>query len=356
MARAGGLGGRSAVWLLAIVMGLVVTGCSRSSATIEIPARSTTAPPSSVSSTAVPSTTVPNSSATETSVSTSTTAPGNDGSEGGGDNAGFVSAVDRSEAALAAAAGGSYGKEEFGMTMEELTRRIEEVEQAIGACMAEAGFEYVPVDFSTVRKAMTSDKSAPGLTASQYLAQYGHGITTQPDKPIVRIGLGEQNRKIFDGLRPEDQVAYLHTLLGEDPNATFAFGLESENFSRTGGCTRTAIEQFYNPQELDAQYFNPADAYILADPRSQAALVEYQSCMADGGFPYAHPDDIDVDLQIRYDSITKGRDPAELTGPDAEALARLQAEELAVTAANQTCETTKLEPVLDRVQAELFGR
>lgn len=347
-------GGRMTLWLASIVVGFAIAGCSGSNGTIEIPGSSKPTPASGTVSTVDLSTSVASDSAAGTSVVTSTTSP-RDSTSGGDDTDSFVSAVDRSAAALAAAAGGTYGKEEFGMTMAQLTRRIDDVEQAIGMCMADAGFEYIPVDFSTVRKAMTSDKSAPGLSPSQYLATYGHGITTQPDRPIVRIGLGEQNREIFDALRPEDQVAYLHTLLGEDKNATFAFGLESENLSRTGGCTRTAIEQYFSPQELEAQYFNPADAYILADPRSQAALVDYQACMVDAGFPYPHPDDLDVDLQIRYDSITKGRDPAELTGPDAEALARLRAEELAVTAANETCETTKLEPVLDRVQADLFG-
>jgi len=340
-----------------VATALILGACSSNSNTIEIP--TSDSPVTSIDSTGGSSSTDGSTIVSDTAGTTSVPAAPSEDSASGGPGAvsdGYVSAIDRSTAALETAGGGTYGKEEFGMTMEQLTKRIGGVEEQIGVCMAEAGFEYIPVDFSTVRKAMTSDKSAPGLSPAEYLAQYGHGITTQPDKPIVRIGLGDKNRKIFDSLRPEDQTAYLHILLGQHENATFAFGLESEKFSRTGGCTRTAIERSFTPTEMETTYFNPADAYILADPRSQAALVDYAACMADAGYSYQHPDDVDFDLQVRYDSITQGRDSAEVTGSGLEALTRLQSEEIAVTAVNQRCETTVLEPVLDRVQADLFGR
>ena len=268
----------------------------------------------------------------------------------------FVSAIDRAITALDPAQDQTFGTEEFGMSMAELTSVIDQVEHRIGKCMANAGFEYIPVDFSTVRQAMSSDKTAAGFSAGQYLAEFGHGITTQPDKPIVRIGIGEQNRRIFDNQAPADQVAYERTLLGEDRNATFAFSLEVENFSRTGGCTRSAIEQVFTPDELAVTYFNPADAYIMSDPRAQEALAAYASCMTDAGFIYQHPDDIDFDLQIRYNSITQGRDPEELGESQQAALAALQQEELAIAAANFGCETSVLEPVLDRIETEVFGR
>lgn len=269
---------------------------------------------------------------------------------------GYVPAEARAAAAAEAALGGQFGTEEFGLTMSELTERAEQVESLISQCMAEAGFEYVPVDFTTIRKAMTSDKSAPGLSGSEYLREYGHGITTQPDKPIVEIGLGDQNRRILDGLSETDQVAYERTLWGENTDATFAFGLESEDFSRTGGCTRSAIEQVFDPDELAATYFNPADALILLDPRAQAALDEFAACMSDAGFAYRHPDDVDIDLQLRYDTLVQGRSPDELTAVEAAELAALQEEERAVTAASDTCELRHLEPVLDRIEEEFFGR
>lgn len=272
------------------------------------------------------------------------------------DQGGYVSATDRAKAAAESAIGGQYGAEEFGLTMKVLTSRAESVEQLIGECMAAAGFEYVPVDFTTIRRAMTSDKSAPGMSSGEYLRQFGHGITTQPEKPIVRIGLGDRNRSILDALPETDQVAYLRTLFGEDTNATLAFALESEDFSRTGGCTRAAIEQVFEAHELSSTYFNPADALILQDPRAIAALEAYAACMSEAGFVYRHPDDVDIDLQIRYDALVQGRDPDELTGAALTSLQALQEEERQVAVASDGCEIQHLEPVLDRIEEEFYGR
>ena len=268
----------------------------------------------------------------------------------------YVSAETRAARAAEAVLGKQFGTEEFGLTMNELSVRAEEVESLIAQCMAGAGFEYVPVDFTTIRKAMTSDKSAPGLSSSEYLREYGHGITTQEEKPIVSLGLGDQNRRTLEGLAEIDRVAYRRTLWGENDDHTFAFGLESEDFSRTGGCPRQAIEQVFDPDEIAATYFNPADALILLDRRAQDALDEFAACMSDGGFAYRHPNDVALDLPLRYDTLVQGRDHDVLAAAEGEELRRLQDVERAVTAASDMCERAHLEPVLDRIEEEFFGR
>src|SRR5690348_8543493 len=121
------------------------------------------------------------------------------------------------------------GKEEFGMTQEELFTAIENVEAEISTCMRGAGFEYVAVDYNTVRHGMTSDKSLPGMSERQFIEAYGFGISTlytglAPQLSELRtpaqIGLGDQNVQIYQSLSPADQVAYSHTLFGEHPDAT----------------------------------------------------------------------------------------------------------------------------------------
>ena len=86
------------------------------------------------------------------------------------------------------------------------------------------------------------------------------------------MGLGDRNVQIFKNLSPADQVAYNRALLGENTDATFAVGLELENFSRCGGCTVKAIEQVFTPEQLKSTYYNPLDALINNDPRMKAAL------------------------------------------------------------------------------------
>ena len=248
-----------------------------------------------------------------------------------------------------------FGPEEFGLTLDELAARIEQVEGLIGQCMTAAGFEYVPVDFERVKAGMDADKTAPGLSDEEFVAQYGYGITTQFDKPGREIGLGEQNVAIYEALSPAEQAAYDHTLLGENRDATFALSVEAEDFAGTGGCTRQAVEQSFSPDELDANYFNPGDAVLEQDPRVVAAMADWSDCVAADGFTYAHPDDVETDLQQRLDALTAGADPASLTGPAADALAELQGEELAVAAVATTCEEDIVDPVVEEVETELYG-
>ena len=331
----------------AIALGLLVAACTP--ATGPAPGFSVPTIPSDSQS-------PPGSTGTTASESVGSVPQGPDTTAAGAEVPGYVSAQTRAETAAARAAEGQFGTEEFGLTMRDLTSRAEQVETLITSCMAEAGFEYVPVDFTTIRDAMVSDKSAPGLSASEYLSQYGHGISTQPEKPIVEIGLGEQNRRILEGLAEPDQVAYRRTLWGDNEDATLAFGLESEDFSRTGGCTRSSIEQVFQPEEVAATYFNPADALILLDPRAQEAIEAFSACMSEAGFAYGHPDDVDFDLQIRYDALVQGRGHSELSAAESEQLEALQDEERAVTAASDGCEARYLEPVLDQIEEEFFGR
>lgn len=256
------------------------------------------------------------------------------------------------------------GPEEFGMTTEELVTSVEAVESLISKCMSDAGFEYIAVDYDTVRKGMVADKSLPGVSDDDYIAQYGYGISTlytglPPQLADVatpaQIGLGEQNVRIFNSLSPADQVAYNRTLFGENIDATLAVSLEAEDFSRTGGCTRAAIEQVFAREQLSATYLNPLDALIEQDPRMIAALDEFASCVREEGFNYSHPNEIEPDIKNRLDAITKGAPLEALSAEAQAALAELQGYERALAALATSCEEDIVEPVQAQIERELYG-
>lgn len=256
------------------------------------------------------------------------------------------------------------GKEEFGMNKKELYTAIENVEVQISKCMGAAGFEYIAADYNTVRRGMTSDKSLPGMSERQFIQEYGFGISTlytglAPQLSELRtpaqIGLGEQNVKIYQSLSPADQVAYSHTLFGEHPDATFAVALETEDFSRTGGCTRSAIEQFFTPEQMNATFINPFDALVDQDPRMVAANAKFSDCMRAAGFEYSTEREIEPDMRKKLDDITGGA-PVEALSSDARAaLTELQAYERALGAATLDCEKRFLDPVADQIERELFA-
>lgn len=260
--------------------------------------------------------------------------------------------------------GETVGTEEFGLTRAELVSSIEQVEAAIAKCMSEAGFEYIAVDYNTVRRGMVADKSLPGLSEEAYFDQYGYGISTlytglspqlATETTPAKIGLGEQNVQIFQNLSPADQVAYNQTLFGENQDATFAVAIETEDFSRTGGCTRAAIEQAFTAEQLSTSYLNPKDALIEQDPRMIEAITQYGECIRTAGFDYNHEREIESDLRDRLVEITGGL-PLEALSADAQAaLAELQTYERALAVASYDCEVRYLEPVEDQVERELFA-
>jgi hypothetical protein len=270
-------------------------------------------------------------------------------------------------AAAQAKAPHGLGTEEFGLSPRELVQAIEKTEELIARCMREQGFQYVAVDYNTVRDGMAADKKLPGLSEEEFINRHGFGVSTlytglppqlSTDYSPARIGLGERNVQIFRALSPADQVAYNRALLGDDVSSTFAVALEIEDLSRTGGCTRTAVAQVFKPDQLKASHYNPQDALIKNDPRMKAALGFWRREMKKAGFDYAHPDEIEPDLRNRLNALTEnGKVLATKMSPDQKAaLRKLQDFERAVAVKSFKMQEEVLDPVEEKIQQELFSR
>jgi hypothetical protein len=259
------------------------------------------------------------------------------------------------------------GTEEFGLTPRQLVRSIEKVEAQISKCMGEQGFQYIAVDYLTVRKGMSADKIMPGVSEQEFIHKYGFGLSTlytgQPPQLATgynpaKVGLGERNVQIYLNLSPADQTAYNRALLGENTDATFAVALETENFSRTGGCTRKAIEQVFEPDQMKATYYNPKDALINKDPRMKAALRKYAAEMRKAGFNYNHPDEVETDIRERLAALTGGgrKSIDEMTAEQLAALKKLQNYERLVAVKNFELEEKLFEPVEEQIEKEMYPR
>lgn len=259
------------------------------------------------------------------------------------------------------------GTEEFGLTPKGLVQAVENVEAQISRCMREQGFQYIAADYITVRKGMSADKNIPGMSEEEFINKYGYGVSTMyTGKPPqlakgyspARVGLGIRNVAIFRNLSPADQVAYNRTLFGENAEATFAVGLETENFSRTGGCTRKAIEQVFEPKQLKATYYNPLDTIINRDPRMKAALRKYAAEMRKAGFNYNHPDEVETDIRERLAALTGGATiPVEKMSPEKRAgLEQLQSYERRVAVKDFKLAEEIFDPVESAIEKEMYAR
>ena len=259
------------------------------------------------------------------------------------------------------------GDREFGLNEKELVQVVENVEALIVPCMREQGFEYVAADYKTVRNGMAAIMSLPGLSEDEFIEQYGYGISSlytgqAPQKADgyspAKVGLGARNISIYRNLSPADQISYNRALLGENTDATFAVGLDTEDFSRTGGCTRKAIEQVFKPEQLKEAYDNPLDVLIKNDPRMRAAYQKYGEEMRKAGFDYTDPEEVEADIRIRLDTTTEGSTiPVDQLSPEQlAALKKLQEHERRASVRNLELEEEIIEPIEEEIQEELFPR
>jgi hypothetical protein len=248
------------------------------------------------------------------------------------------------------------GIKEFGLTEEQFAEHVEKSQALIAACMNEAGFEYIPVDVKTIEAAQARVRKEPGYTRRSYKEKWGLGVTTRFDSPVRDTGLGP-NLAIYNGLSESDRAAYSRTLWGDDPRADFVFALDEEDFSRTGGCTRKAVEQVFTPVQLRGAYVNPKDVLVDSDPRILEARENWSKCMEERGYEYEEDqDEIIEEYQERLDKLLDGDDPATLTGPAAEALRKVQEQEIAVSLADLECQIQHTDDIYRKVEMEVFGQ
>ena len=249
------------------------------------------------------------------------------------------------------------GIKEFGLTEEQFAAHVEKVEHTIAECMAQTGFEYVPVDVQTVQLAQQYVRADPEVSRRDYHRRWGYGETTRFDDPVRRVGLGPQNRKIYNGLSPAGQLAYSHTLFGESPDMTFAWTLDEEDFSGTGGCTREGVAAAFTKQQLAGTYVNPKDVLAESDPRVVEAVEAWKKCMRAAWYEgYEDQDEIMEELGDRLDELLDGDAPRSLDPARARALKRLQAEEVAASMADLACEIKYTDDVFREVEIEVFGQ
>jgi hypothetical protein len=249
------------------------------------------------------------------------------------------------------------GTREFGLNDEEFAQHIEKSQAIIASCMAEAGFEYVPVNVQTVEAAQARVRQDPGLTRREYKERYGLAVTTRFDNPVRDTGLGPENLRIIASLPEASRVAYERTLWGRNTHADFVFALDEEDLSMTGGCTRKAVGQVFTPGQLKGTYVNPKDVLVDSDKRIVAARKAWSKCMRAAGYDYLEDqDEIIEDFEERLDKLLDGDNPQTLTGARADALKAMQQEEIAVSLVDLDCQLKHTDKVYDEVQLEVYGQ
>ena len=235
------------------------------------------------------------------------------------------------------------------------------IQNAIRDCMKAQGFDYVPIDPAAQFAAITGSGR---LSDEDFTRQFGYGISTFWGRGGAQADPNAQYRR---SLSAADRAAYDRTLYGENVGATVDEALDSGDFTKLGGCTRKATVAVFGGTQVLTQLqgkLDDLDERINADQRMVRALEKWTRCMADAGYEYEEPDDIDGDLLRRMEKIVGPLPGKFATGPasgkpapyDHAALAALQKDEVAIARADYACERKYITPVESVVRPEYEAR
>jgi hypothetical protein len=239
-------------------------------------------------------------------------------------------------------------EEQLGFGRTGIVERQTRVEGLIRDCMKAQGFDYTPVDPLAQQQALTGKAR---LSDEEFIKQFGYGISTLFGRGSAQ---SDPNDRIRKSLPPADRAAYDRALFGETPGLTFAEAVESGDFSELGGCTKQATEAVFGGAGVLARLvgkLDELDERIVQDQRMIKAVEKWSACMADKGFQYEEPDEIDSDLVKRFKAIMGPGVPTGASAPpkgltyDKAALKSLQREEVKIGTADFDCEREEITPV-----------
>lgn len=246
-----------------------------------------------------------------------------------------------------------------------------EMEEAIAACMAEEGFEYVPRDTAGMFS-QVEDHPRQQLSEEEFREQYGYGISTiDPSEMMVAPDPDDDpNLQIQQEMDEAEREAYQMALHGEprefDPDAD-----PEDMVFEPQGCQGEAMEEVQGGQmavfqELQSEFME-LQQRIESDPRMVEALQDWQACMREAGYDYSERFEPQNELFERMNELQQAAfedvDPTEVDPDDPpepdidpDALEELQEDELAVAAAEGACTDEHLADIELEVRAEHEGR
>lgn len=204
-----------------------------------------------------------------------------------------------------------------------------QVEEGIAACMADAGFEYMPLPWPALSEEEYALGDDPGWNP-EYVAAYGYGISIEAPLPEYPP---DPNEEYVASLSAEGQAAYLQALGGQ--------GVVSDTDTACRNSVAHAVgESMPSPEapalvsQVESEISALRSARFPDDPRFPAAVEELSECIvAAGGDP------VTMENPSAYTQVYDAYQALSAEGgdQDPDRLARFQAWEIALATADHTC-------------------
>lgn len=172
------------------------------------------------------------------------------------------------------------------------------VEEIVARCMAEEGFDYTPVDYSSQSGlSFAPDDLDVEWGTLEFAEQYGYGATTDPygmteqQEPSVPQEWVDPNQDYVMALSESAQQAY-YTALSGLQNAPEIDGEVVYSWEDAGCQGRAQHEVYESAPGLDDETFTALQADMqtmwesaTSDPRMGEVSSAWAACMADAGHP-----------------------------------------------------------------------
>ncbi|TFB77323.1 hypothetical protein E3O06_00785 [Cryobacterium glaciale] len=227
---------------------------------------------------------------------------------------------------------------------DSMTAQQNEQEELVATCMADEGFDYVPVDNSQYSGMMSDDSEEYGT--EKWVSENGYGMSQSPEQLAEQQEQSEAyvdpNQDYVMSLSESEQTAYYEVLYGVQPTEEEMGEDGSYEYNwETSGCQGFASHEINGdqPSQEDHAALYDAMSAMYEEAQSSPTLValdaEWATCMADAGYAtFLKKADAQESISNEQNAIYESG--AE-TGPDEQALADLREKELAVAMADFTC-------------------
>lgn len=197
---------------------------------------------------------------------------------------------------------------------------IRDAEELVRQCMAEAGFEYLPLNPGFAQSFQRQLELEGTLSVDQFREQYGFGISTLFELNFQGEGVLAFVERLLgppptEERSPSEQEAYELALSGESVQGLTAEEIQEQAFqggpSAEGSCRRYGYDTAENPQgeifdgfiSLLGDELETFGDQFEADPRVREAVREWQGCMAAAGYAYDNENDIRDEINEKANDI-----------------------------------------------------
>ena len=192
-------------------------------------------------------------------------------------------------------------EEQLGFSREGIMERQSRVEGRIRDCMKAQGFDYVPVDPFAQQQALTGKAR---MSDEEFIKQFGYGISTLFGRGDAAVGSQRADPQEPLGGRPRRLRS---RALGREPRRDVRRRRSTPATSASSAAARRRrpMRCSEEPRVLAALVgkLDELDERIVQDQRMVKAAEKWSACMADKGYRYEEPDEIDEDLSKRFQAI-----------------------------------------------------